>query len=117
MPRNSTYIACCSYYRGPGAVRRGQSFRPSFVSSLSASRSFPMAVQTPPAGKRSRVRGTPKGRRVDPQSKADVVALLGDEPRRRDLLIEHLHKIQDKFGHLSAGHLAALADELKMAMA
>jgi len=44
-------------------------------------------------------------------------ALLGDEPRRRDLLIEFLHKIQDKFGHLSAAHLAALADEMRLAMA
>src|SRR6186713_2861106 len=70
-----------------------------------------------PAGKRSRVRSTPKGRRVEPQARADVLALLADAPRRRDLLIEHLHKIQDRFGHLSAAHLVALADEMKMAMA
>ena len=63
------------------------------------------------------VRGTPKGRRVDPQARADVRALLGGEPRRRDLLIEHLHKIQDRYGHLAAAHLVALADEMKMAMA
>jgi formate dehydrogenase len=69
-----------------------------------------------PSGKRSRVRGTPKGRRVDPKAREDVVALLGDAPRRRDLLIEHLHKIQDRFGHLSAPHLVALADEMRMAM-
>ena len=68
-------------------------------------------------GKRSRVRATPKGRRVDAQARADVQALLGDAPRRRDLLIEHLHRIQDKYGHLSAAHLVALADEMKMAMA
>jgi len=43
--------------------------------------------------------------------------LLGDTPRRRDLLIEHLHKIQDRYGHLSAAHLVALASEMKMAMA
>jgi formate dehydrogenase len=42
-------------------------------------------------------------------------ALLGDEPRRRDLLIEHLHLIQDRYGHLSAAHLAALAAEMKLA--
>ncbi len=71
----------------------------------------------PPTGKRSRVRGTPKGRAVDPQARADVQALLGDAPRRRDLLIEHLHRIQDKFGHLSARHMAALAAEMKMSMA
>ena len=75
------------------------------------------AVVTPAKGKRSRVKGTPKGRRVDPQAQADVRALLGDAPRRRDLLIEHLHKIQDRFGHLSAAHLVALAAEMKLAMA
>ena len=53
------------------------------------------AVQTPVKGRRSRVRGKPKGRAVDPKAREDVKALLGDAPRRRDLLIEHLHKIQD----------------------
>ena len=43
-------------------------------------------------------------------------ALLGDRPRRRDLLIEHLHLIQDRYGHLSAAHLAALAAEMKLAL-
>ena len=68
-------------------------------------------------GKGGGVRSTPKGRRVDPQARQDVQALLGDAPRRRDLLIEHLHKIQDHHGCLSARHLVALADEMKMAMA
>ena len=67
-------------------------------------------------GKKSRVRATPKGRRVDPNAREDVAALLGDSPRRRDLLIEHLHKIQDRFGCLSAAHLVALAAEMKLAM-
>jgi formate dehydrogenase len=71
----------------------------------------------PSGGKRSRVRGTPKGRRVDPQARKDVLALLGTEPRRRDLLIEHLHKIQDRFGCLRAAHVVALADEMKLSMA
>jgi len=75
------------------------------------------AVETPVRGKRSRVKGKPKGRAVDPKAREDVRALLGDEPRRRDLLIEHLHKIQDRFGYLSAAHLVALAAEMKMAMA
>ena len=44
-------------------------------------------------------------------------ALLGDRPRRRDLLIEHLHLIQDRYGHLSAAHLAALAQEMQLALA
>ena len=59
-------------------------------------------------GGRRRPPRTPKGRQVDPQALAEVQALLTDRPRRRDLLIEHLHLIQDHYGHLSAAHLAAL---------
>ena len=68
-------------------------------------------------GGRGGVRSTPKGRQVDPKAREDVRAALGDAPRRRDLLIEHLHKIQDRYSCLSARHLVALADEMKMAMA
>src|SRR5580700_9311467 len=64
----------------------------------------------------ARVHATPKGRQVDPEARGDVLALLGDLPRRRDLLIEHLHRIQDRFGCLSARHLVALAAEMKLAM-
>src|SRR5688572_164706 len=67
-------------------------------------------------GKRGKVRSKPKGRAVDPQALEDVRTLLGDAPRRRDLLIEHLHKIQDRYHCLSAAHLVALASEMKMAM-
>jgi formate dehydrogenase beta subunit len=67
------------------------------------------------AGRRRPPR-TPKGRQVDPQALAEVLALLTDRPRRRDLLIEHLHLIQDHYGHLSAAHLAALAHEMKLAL-
>src|SRR5436190_22411864 len=65
---------------------------------------------------RRRPRRTPKGRQVDPQALEEVRALLVDRSRRRDLLIEHLHLIQDKYGHLSAAHLAALAEEMKLAL-
>jgi formate dehydrogenase len=58
----------------------------------------------------------PKGRVVDAGALAEIQALLGDAPRRRDLLIEHLHKIQDRFGHISAAHITALAREMKLAM-
>jgi formate dehydrogenase len=61
-------------------------------------------------------RNTPKGRQVDPQALDEVRALLGDRERRRDLLIEHLHLIQDAYAHLSAAHLAALALEMKLAL-
>jgi len=62
-----------------------------------------------------KARSTPKGRQVDPRALEEVRALLGDESRQRDLLIEHLHKINDRYGHLSAAHLAALAQEMKLA--
>ena len=61
-------------------------------------------------------RGKPKGRVVAADALAQVQALLGNASRRRDLLIEHLHKIQDKFGHIKAAHIAALAREMKLAM-
>ena len=60
-------------------------------------------------------RKTPKGRQVDDAALANVQALLGDRPRRRDLLIEHLHLIQDHYGHLSVQNLNALAEEMRMA--
>ncbi len=79
-----------------------------------------MNMQTPPpagrqGGGRRRPARTPKGRQIDPAALDEVRALLTDRPRRRDLLIEHLHLIQDTYGHLSAAHLAALAAEMKMA--
>jgi len=80
-----------------------------------------MNVQVPPrtggkgTGGRRRPPRTPKGRQVDPVALDEVRNLLTDRPRRRDLLIEHLHLIQDHYGHLSAAHLAALAAEMKMA--
>ncbi|HTT49279.1 MAG TPA: NAD(P)H-dependent oxidoreductase subunit E, partial [Pseudolabrys sp.] len=72
-------------------------------------------VKAPPRTGRRRPPRTPKGRQVDPQALDEVRALLTDRPRRRDLLIEHLHLIQDHYGHLSAAHLAALAAEMTMA--
>src|SRR5271170_2593589 len=59
---------------------------------------------------------TPKGRQVDPRALAEVQELLDERERRPDLLIEHLHLIQDRYGHLSAAHLAALAQEMKLAL-
>ena len=69
----------------------------------------------PAAATRERKRQQPKGRRVEPQALDEVRALLGDAARRADLLIEHLHKIQDRYGCLSAPHLAALAQEMRLA--
>jgi len=77
----------------------------------------PFERQIHPGSGRRKALKTPKGRQLDPQAQADVQGLLGDRPRRSDLLIEHLHLIQDSFGHLSARHLRALADEMKLPMA
>ena len=68
-------------------------------------------------GRRKKKRREGKGRPVDPGALLEVRALLGDEPRRRDLLIEHLHKIQDRYRALSAPHLVALAEEMRVAPA
>ena len=69
----------------------------------------------PETPSRQRRREGGKGRRVDPQALAEVQQLLGSASRARDQLIEHLHKLQDRFGRLSAAHLAALAREMRLA--
>lgn len=70
-----------------------------------------------------RARGALKGRAVESGALAEIQSLLdeaqrktGVDPRRRDLLIENLHLIQDRFGHIPAAHLVALAREMKLAM-
>ncbi len=70
-----------------------------------------------PGAGRQRAKPTPKGRQVDPTALHEMEQLLGDRPRRRDLLIEHLHLIQDTYRQISAAHLAALADIMKLAFA
>jgi NADH:ubiquinone oxidoreductase subunit F (NADH-binding)/NADH:ubiquinone oxidoreductase subunit E len=82
--------------------------------SLASVRMQTTTTSTKP-GKR-RARFTLKGRSVEPRALEEVRSLLGEAPRRRDLLIEHLHRIQDAYGRLSAPHLAALAQELRMAL-
>ena len=62
-------------------------------------------------------RHTPKGRQLDENAWKEIAQLLGARPRKRDMLIEYLHLVQDKYGHLSAVHLRALAEEMSMAMA
>ncbi len=66
---------------------------------------------------RGKGRRTPRGRQYSDAALADVRAVLGDRPRRRDLLIEFLHLVQDRYGHLSADHLAALAAEMALSQA
>ena len=83
---------------------------------MSITEQLPPKAPTTGQGGRRRPPRTPKGRQVDPQALVEVRALLTDRSRRRDLLIEHLHLIQDQYGYLSAPHLAALAAEMKMAL-
>src|ERR1700744_5339814 len=70
-----------------------------------------------PGEGRKRAKYTPRGRQVDPTAAHEIEVLLGDRPRQRDLLIEYLHLIQDKYHQISAAHLAALADEMKLSFA
>ena len=91
-------------YRGQGAAVHG-------TPSAAGGEVKPISFRT--GGRR----GHAKGRQVEPQALEQVSALLGDAPRDRDLLIEHLHRIQDRYGHLSAAHLVALAAEMRLATA
>ena len=67
--------------------------------------------------RRRRKKGQGKGRAVDINALMQIRELLGDAERRADLLIEFLHLIQDKYGHLSSAHLVALAHDMKLAPA
>ena len=70
-----------------------------------------------PGGGGRKRRFESKGRQVEAEALGEVRALLGDGERRRDLLIEYLHLIQDRYSHLGHRHLAALAAELRLPMA
>ena len=82
-----------------------------------------VSIVVPLAEVRGRLKGrsTLKGRQTDPQARADIAELLelqlAGGQLRRDLLIEFLHLIQDKFGHLSAAHMTALAEVMKISQA
>lgn len=66
--------------------------------------------------KRKRKRARPKGRHVEPAAREAVRETLGNMPRRRDMLLECLHRLNDRYGCLYAAHLVALADELRLSM-
>ena len=70
-----------------------------------------------PGSARRYARLQPKGRQVDIDALEEVQALLGERSRQRDLLIEHLHLIQDHYGCLSAKHLTALAHDMRLSLA
>src|SRR5438270_4736282 len=70
-----------------------------------------------PLSKIRRPRPTPKGRQVDPVVREEIAGLLEGAPLEREYLIENLHRIQDRYGHISAAHLTALAEAMKLAQA
>ncbi len=74
-------------------------------------------IDTSKLGRRGAARGHPKGRQVDAQALLEVRALLGEAPRRRDLLVEHLHRIQDRYACVASAHLVASASEMKLSLA
>ena len=67
--------------------------------------------------RRNKLRGQQRGRQVDPIALTEIQELIDPLPLRKDLLIEYLHLIQDKYRHISAKHIVALAHELKLAPA
>ena len=76
-------------------------------------------VASPGIWKKGKGKGrkTTKGRQLRPDALKQLRTLLGDRPRRRDLLIEFLHLIQDEFGHISSAHMRALAEEMNIPQA
>jgi len=64
-------------------------------------------------GKKGRI----QGRTTPWKALAEIRELLGDEPRTREYLIEHLHKIQDKYNHIPNRHILALSIEMELPMA
>ncbi|MCE1194612.1 MAG: NAD(P)H-dependent oxidoreductase subunit E [Acidovorax sp.] len=78
------------------------------------------AVSVHDLRERIRRKGRLKGRQPEEAAMAEVAQLLGPRPPagyRRDLLIEHLHRLNDHFGVLHDRHLVALAKQMNLAMA
>jgi formate dehydrogenase len=57
-----------------------------------------------------------KGRQPDDTALAEVRALMGVGPHPRDLLIEYLHQLNDRYRALFEPHLVALAHEMRLSM-
>jgi formate dehydrogenase len=70
-----------------------------------------------PVSKIRRARPVPKGRPVDPVAREEIARLLEGASLEAEYLIENLHRVQDRYGHLSAAHLNALAEAMKLAQA
>src|SRR5690606_25330998 len=116
-PKSGSKAQAAGTARSPGEQQGNGSVRAAHQGPHGHFRTKAEAMNdTAQGGRRGKSRRptAPRGRPVDPQALVDIRDLLGDRPRRRDLLIEYLHLVQDSFGILTAPHLNALAAELKM---
>ena len=84
---------------------------------MSADSTKDNVVRLHPGAGRNKSRIHLRGRQVNLDTLAQLRQLMGDQPIKRDMLVEYLHLIQDNFGYLSAAHLAALAHEMNIPMA
>ena len=75
----------------------------------------PVIPIAPAGATKQRKRQAPRGRQVQPEALAEVEELIGPAPWRHDLLIEYLHRINDRYHQLGAPHMAALARLLGLA--
>jgi formate dehydrogenase beta subunit len=70
-----------------------------------------------PEGRRRKARAFTRGRQLEAAAVAEVEAMLAGEEPKRDRLIEYLHFLQDAYGFLSAAHLRALAEIMRVPQA
>ena len=77
-------------------------------------RQQPLKFRSPGSGGKGSA--TPKGRQLSPEAALRISDLLGDMTRSRDMLIEALHLIQDRYRCLGPDHLVALAEEFQLAL-
>lgn len=68
------------------------------------------------AKKNRKSRYKPRGRQASSRATAEVEQILDGKSRDRDLLIEHLHSLQDEFGFLGKDYLAALAVHMRLSL-
>lgn len=64
---------------------------------------------------RRQPRGMPKGRQCLDDDVLAIKTVLSNISLSREMLIEHLHTLNDHFGYLSTGHIAALAQVMGLA--
>jgi formate dehydrogenase len=94
-------------------MRAGPGIREKSASDMGITQNIPLQS----VERQIRIKARGKGRQADAQSQRELAAMLEGMPRRRDLLIEYLHRIQDTCGRIADRHMVALAHELKIGTA